>query len=53
LLGRCGPEWWLLTAPQARAWFEGHAPEPAVRASGRFPLREVLDCLAPLVRKDC
>ncbi len=41
-------EWWLMTAPQAREWFDGAAPEPAVRASGRFPLREVLDCLAPL-----
>lgn len=41
-------EWWLLDAPTARAWFEGRPFEPLVRVSGRFPLREILDRLAPL-----
>lgn len=47
LLGRCGPAWVLYDAPGARAWYEGTAERWLFRLTGRFPLREVLDRLAP------
>lgn len=48
LLGRCGAEWWLMTAAQCRSWYEGGSTEPIFAVSGRFPLREILDTIAPL-----
>jgi hypothetical protein len=48
LLARCGPAWWLMDNGAAWAWFEGAAPDPILNITGRFPLREILDRLAPL-----
>jgi hypothetical protein len=44
-------EWWLLDPVLARLWYEGEPCEPLVRISGRFPLRETLDYLAPLKKR--
>lgn len=47
LLGKCGSNWVLYDAPGARAWRDGLADRWLFRIGGRFPLREVLDRLAP------
>lgn len=48
MLGRSGAAWVLYDAPRARRWFDGEANDPIFAVTGRFPLREVLDELAPL-----
>lgn len=40
-------EWWLLDSKLAREWYNGQNVTPLVQISGRFPLREILDYLAP------
>lgn len=42
LLGLRGDTWYLLTAQQARTWFDGGPLEGAVQQRGRFPTREIL-----------
>ena len=51
LLGRSGAYWIMYDALGARAWYEGAAERWLFRISGRFPLREVLDRLAPRDRR--
>ena len=49
LLVRVDDLWLLYDAPGARALYEGSEGfEPLVRVRGRFPLRELLDHLAPV-----
>lgn len=49
LVGRAGPVWLAYDAAGARALFEGKEEEscPKMQVTGRFPLRELLDLLAP------
>jgi hypothetical protein len=48
LLGRRGAEWRLYSAAGAAAWHGGGPDGALLSVTGRFPLREVLDEIAPL-----
>lgn len=52
LLARCDREWWLMDVRQARQWWEGAPAVPLIRVTGRFPMREVLDIIAPLKKRE-
>src|SRR5271165_2976380 len=47
LLSRCGARWRLYDAAGARAWFDGIANPWLFDLGGKFPVREILDRLAP------
>ena len=48
LLARCGPAWWLMDSAGCRSWYQGGPPVPLFSITGRFPVREILDVIAPL-----
>jgi hypothetical protein len=48
VLGRCGPVWLLYAGSAIRSLYNGEAPAPLVRIAGKFPLRQMLDHLAPI-----
>jgi hypothetical protein len=47
LLGRCGPRWRLYDVPGAMAWRAGNISSWLLDISGRFPMREIIEHLAP------
>ena len=52
LLARCGPAWWLMDARGCRSWYQGAPATPLIAITGRFPVKEILDIIAPLRPKD-
>ena len=48
---RADRTWFLLDAAGTRRLFEKKEPEPVVRSTGPFPLKEMLSQLAPISRR--